>query len=361
MKDIESKVALLSYYVEGVARVARVIRNDYFARVYGRSLFLGVDSFLKLAPRLKNRMREEGGMDSHIADEITNKINKLRTDYEAYYATIRDKLAAHQQEVDLTILLETWNEIDEATLCLLSEDVSAVWGALETQGAKSVFARPAELDDPSVLQAFEALDESHGMRVGADRVAMTRPGTVAMLPSGLFQEKAMRVLTAFETFKTVVNSGLEQATAHWLLPEKASVDLLVVDACSIIDNVFDPRPARSPVSAEDSLVALWKAHDVRGIETLEGFQRDLVLESQTRELRNRFCAHVDADMALADLINLMVKFPLRPMSKYIESIWLAFRSVCMQDMRTRPFLIHGQPVVGFDEIGPTDAVKPFRR
>ena len=98
MQDADSKVALLSYYVEGVARIARAIPNDYLARFYGRSLFLGVDSFLSLAPRLKNRLHDDGHLNEVEARAITHQINKLRADYEGYYATVRDKLSAHQQE-----------------------------------------------------------------------------------------------------------------------------------------------------------------------------------------------------------------------------------------------------------------------
>lgn len=360
MQDAESKIALLTYYAEGVARIACTIPNDYLARVYGRSVFLAVDAFLALAPRLKNEMRRDGRLAQPQADAITERINKLRTDYESYYATVRGKLAAHQQEVDLGLLLEAWNEIDAVTITILSEDMQAVWESLALHGAGSSFARPSELDDANILTRFCSLVPTSGVRLGTDRVAITRPNTTGMIPTGLFQEKATRILTAFEGFQALVNSGLEQITANWLLPEKACVDLFVIDACSIIDNLFEDRAATAHVVAEDSLVKFWKGQNVRGIERLEQFQRDVALERKLRELRNKFCAHVDPEVPLASLEAMLLTFPLQDLNNYLGSIWLAFREVCAQDIRTRPFLLHGQELRGVVAVVKTDAIKPFR-
>lgn len=359
MTDAESKIALLAYYVEIVANIASAIPNDYLARIYGRSLFLGVDSFLALAPRLKNEMRQDGRLNQQQSAQMTLMINKLRSDYESYYATIRDKIAAHQQEVELVLLLETWNEIDKATLDILSGDVHAVWSAMESRGAVSTFKRPPELDDPSMLDAFRGLVGPQGFYMGSDRVAITRQNTTGIIPTGSFQEKAMRVLTGFESIRAAIDNGIEQTTANWFLPEKASIDLFVIDSCSIIDNLFEDRAATTQVVAEDSLVKLWKSNDVQGIERLETFQRDIALELQLRELRNRFSAHLDPDIPLADLEQLLINFPLQNLNSYLNSIWLTFREVCSRDIRTRPFLIHGREIKGIVAMSAL-AIKPFR-
>jgi hypothetical protein len=286
VQDLSSKVALLAYYVEGIARIACAIPDDYLARVYGRSLFLGVDAFIKLAPALKNELKRTGSLGQVDAEALKERIKKLTSYYESYYATVRDKFAAHQQAVDLVLLIEAWNEIDEATLRVLADDVADVWRGLEAGGAVSAFSRPAELDDVSTLEAFKHFVANSGtVRMGVDRVGMTRPNTVSMIPTGLFQEKAMRVITAFEGFRVLINSGLEQSTAQWYLPEKASVDLLVVDSCSLIDNLFETRPANGAVAAEDSLVTIWQSQGVKGAPLLAAFPRDVALEQQLRELR----------------------------------------------------------------------------
>lgn len=358
MQDAESKVALLAYYVEGVARIARAIPDDYLARVYGRSLFVGVDSFLALAPRLKNDLRTRRRLSPRQSQEIAVKIGKLRADYESYYAIIRDKLAAHQQAVDLELLLEAWNEIDEATLTLLSSDVTAVWTDFQARGVVADFARPKELDDPETLVPFATLAGPEGMRVGVDRVAATRTNTVGMIPIGPIQEKAIRVVTAFESFSSLVNSGVEHA-ARWYLPEKACVDLLVVDACSAIDNLFEDRAASGKVPAEECLLRLWKSHCFAGAARLEGFRRDASLERRLRQLRNKFCAHVDADIPLKDLKAQLVGFPLQSLANYIENVSRAFREACAEDPRTKPFLLHGQEMRGFVSVD-VPAGKPFR-
>ncbi len=360
MQDAESKVALLTYYAEAVARVACSIPDEYVARVYGRSLFLAVDAFLEIAPRLKNQMRANGRITSVESTALTDKINKLRTDFSGYYETIRDKLAAHQQEFDLDLLLRTWNEIDAATITILSEDIQDIWDLLENHGAVSTFARSPELDDENFPSQLARIEPETGVRIGVDRVALTRPNTVSTIPTGLFQEKAMRVLTAFKSFQILMTSDLHCITANWLLASKACIDLFVTDACSIIDNLFEDRQASSQAAAEESLTKMWRTANVQGIEGLELFQRDAALEQKLRELRNTFSAHLDPDIPLAELLARLSSFPLCELTSYLEAIWHAFYSVCSKDPRTRLFLIHGEELNGAMGVATANAVKPFR-
>jgi hypothetical protein len=268
-------------------------------------------------------------------------------------------LGVRLQAVDLGLLLEAWNEIDEATLTVLSSDVAAVWANFQARGVVADFARPKELDDPESLVPFSTLAGPEGIRVGVDRVAATRANTVGMIPIGTIQEKAIRVVTAFEGFSSLVNSGLEHVTARWYLPEKACVDLLVADACSAIDNLFQDRAASGNIAAEECLVKLWKSHGFASAARLEGFRRDPSLEDRLRQLRNKFCAHLDPDVPLKDLRAQLVGFPLRDLASYIENVSRAFREGCAQDLRTKPFLLHGQPMRGFVSVD-VPAGKPFR-
>ena len=190
-EDLAAKVALLSYYVESVSRIACAIPDVYLARVYGRSLFLGVDAFLKLAPRLKNELKKVGVLHATAAEAITDDLVKLRNDYESYYAKVRDRLVvAHQQEIGLMLLLQAWNEIDETTLTILSEDIANVWSAFRAHGVTSTFARPVELDDASMLDPFTMLvTADHGPRMGMDRVAQTRHNTATTIPAGGYSRR----------------------------------------------------------------------------------------------------------------------------------------------------------------------------
>ena len=359
MQDSESKVALLTYYAKAVTRVSCAIPDDYVARVYGRSLFLAVDSFLGIAPRLKNKMQAEGRISPAESAALTHRINKLKTDFTGYYETIRDKLAAHQQELGLGLLLRTWNEIDSAIMTILSDDIQDIWDLLENHGAVSTYARPPEPDKTDLTKQLAQIKPKVGVRMGVDRVALTRPNTVSIIPTGLFQEKAMRVLTAFQSFQILITSDLHRITANWPLASKACIDLFVTDACNIVDDLFDDRQARSQVAAEQSLTNAWRAASVQGIESLELFQRDAALEHKLRELRNTFSAHLDPEIPLAELLAKLNSFPLSELTSYLEAIWCAFRSVCEMDIRTRLFLIHGEELHGATGVATTNDVKPF--
>ncbi|MEE9386800.1 MAG: hypothetical protein V3V08_25565 [Nannocystaceae bacterium] len=256
------------------------------------------------------------------------------------------------------VLIEVWNEIDLATLTILSEDVADIWQDLAT-GATSTFVRPPELGDDSFSDTFKDLAAATSTTLGTDRFAITRPETVSLIPTGLFQEKTMRVLSAFLAFRELIDSGLEARTSHWYLAEKATVDLLVVDACSLFDNLFEHRSANSPAGEEDSLIEIWQKANVKGVDAIVEFQREVGLEDDVRKVRNTFSAHVDPDVPLADLEAMLKGFPLQQLNTYLASIWSVFADVCRGDVRTRHFLVHGLPLVGIAPVA-SSAVKSFR-
>ena len=223
-EDLAAKVALLSYYVESVSRIACAIPDVYLARVYGRSLFLGVDAFLKWCYALKNELKKVGVLSPTAAEAITDDLVKLRNDYDGDYAKVRDKLVAHQQEIGLMLLLQAWNEIDETTLTILSEDIANVWSAFRAHGVTSTFPRLVELDDASMLDPFTMLvTADHGPRMGMDRVAQTkgidRKRHHPLLDGS--RQKTERLLSVFPWFQACIGSGLlHQSTAAGPRPKR---------------------------------------------------------------------------------------------------------------------------------------------
>ncbi len=356
MNDLESKVPFLVYYIQSITRIALVIPDDYVARLYARAVFIGVDSFLKIAPALKNQLKRADHITSFQEKEIKKLINKLTDEYRNYYSTIRHKLAAHQQEVDLGLLLECWNEIDDITLNLFTDDVTQVWGLMKDHMPSIGFPAPPELSDEKMLKPFSSIQYSGaGVRIGLDRVALTRQNTVSMFAAHSSQEKAMRVITAFEGFRVLLDSRLELATSKWCLPEKASIDLMVIDTVSVIDNIFGRDG-----DGEMSLHEMWKESDIAGADTLKAFSRDSVFEASLLQLRNKVSAHLDTAEQLSVLFQMLESFSLNELFEYMKSLWNTFESACKQDIRTKPFLIHGTELKGVIAVEDTGAIKPFR-
>jgi hypothetical protein len=363
MQDLEEKCAFLTYYVEVVCRIACALQDDHLARLYGRAQFLAIDSFLKLAPALKNELLKANRLTKADADALKGTIKTLSSDYEGYYATVRDKVGAHQQEVDLALLLECWNEIDESTLTILRDDVAAIWAALEAGGATPTFRRPPELDDATALVppgSIRSLGAGDGVRIGLDRVALTRSATTSMIGGHPAQEKGQRVITALDNIRQLIDSRLEHFTASWVIAEKASVDLIVVDACSLLDNLFTDDPRNLGAGSDPSLVSIWATEGIKGQSVLAAFNRDHLLEAKLRRLRNKFCAHVDGEEKFKDLLAEAISFPLADLDAYLQRIWKAFEAACALDVRTRVLLIHGRKLEGVVGVEDSGAVKPFR-
>lgn len=358
MKDTASKVAFLAVYIEAVSTIAKKIANDHVARVYARALFLAIDSFTKLAPALKNTLVTDKVLTRAEGDAVKEKIKKLTADYESYYAQLRDKTGAHQQEVDLDRLIEIWNETDTATLTIFADGVAEVIALFGKAGLSTLHARPAELNDEKFLTALAQIgSEGSPATMGVDRVAITRPQTLGMISCHPTQEKAQRVIAAFDNIE-VIRTRLPKFTSR--VPHKIFIDLLVVDLCSILDNLFKDDPGDANRAADPSLVTLWKAENMRGVSTLEAFPRDVQLEDHLRTIRNRASAHVDTQMTLEDILSLVRAFRDRDTYDYLTSLNRTFCAACSQDMRTRILLIHGVALQGLVGVVPTDAIKSFR-
>jgi hypothetical protein len=288
MNDVEAKVIFLSHYVETVAVASKAIADDHVARVFGRALFLGLDGFLMFAPALKNSMRKAAKLTDMEATEIKVKIEKLRSDYEGYYATLRDKVGAHQQEVTLDRLFEVWNDIDTTTLSIFAEDVGVIFAMLSKGGLTVSFSRPKGLASGELGKAFAGIVPSPGspFRVGIDRVALTRPQTVGILSSHPTQEKGQRIVGGFDNLRLLIDQ-VEGVSQQYDLAEKALADLVVVDLCSIVDNMFLDRPADKNSGPDPSLLTQWTKDGFGGAPILQNFARDHILENQLREVRNK--------------------------------------------------------------------------
>ncbi len=325
MQDLAKKTSFLTWYVEVVCNVACSIQDDHLARIFGRAEFLAVDAFLKLAPTLKNELVKAGSLSKQDGDAVKTKVKKLESDYESYYARVRDKLGAHQQSVSLGLLLETWNEIDEATLTVFRDDVTDIWSRLEPAvPASDIFPRPQELAAPQSLivpASIKSLHAGQGVVFGIDRVALTRLNTPSAIPAHAGQEKAQRVVMALDVIRQLIDSGLRIFTANWLIAEKAVVDLVIVDACALIDNLFVDDPSGQSPGTDPCLYTIWQREGIRGAPLLAGFQRNQHLEEQLRRLRNKFCAHVDGTERFDVLLNEMVTFPLQELHAYLDRIW----------------------------------------
>jgi len=357
MNDIDAKVSFLVHYIEMAAGASIALQDDHAARVLGRALFLGLDSFLRFAPALKNAGREAGTLSADDAEAVKERIAKLRTDYEGYYATLRDKAGAHQQEVALDRLIELWNDIDTSTLAVLADDVKAIFAALHEPGLSS-FPRPKELDVPAFFKGSGSAPRCRVPEIGIDRVGSTRPRTMTMVAMHPTQEKCQRIVTAFDNLHVLTSDPMALLQGS-PVGTKIVLDLMVVDLCSILDNLYVDRAADAHSAADPCLVTLWRADAFKGTPALEIFARDRGFETQLRDVRNKASGHIDSNLSLSDIFALLKQFPRDRLATYPQDLWGAFSAGCMADIRSKIFLVQRAALAGVVSVVDTGSVKPF--
>src|SRR5947209_1400648 len=93
------------------SRIARELTvalpgSDYEKRLLGRAVFLAVDAFLDLAPRLQNALHKAGAITTPERDSVKDKLKALRAIYAAEIKDVRHSLIAHRQELDVPDLFD---------------------------------------------------------------------------------------------------------------------------------------------------------------------------------------------------------------------------------------------------------------
>lgn len=362
MHDAPAKLLRLAQLIDVVAEASGALRDAHHARVYLRAAFLALHSFLDYAPYQKNR----AGLATADREDVEARLRRLRGDREDVEA-IRHRTAAHHQEVDLVVLFEQWAHADDATAKILRDDVLAIYRALATGGTVAPYAVPEELSSGDLHRAFSTVEPSEdGVTVAQDRVAGTRPNTIMSIPCHPDQEKAQRVVTVCEHL--TVESGLSAHVAETPLARFALQQLFACDAVSLVEGIFldVPGDADRGIPDDPSLLSRWEkgpdsdGRPYAGAAVLRSFVRDPHLETATRELRNKACAHFDVALSMAEIDALMSAYDFVALGDYVTKVVDAFQRACRTDLLTHRFAnIGGIRVKGAVGTGP-GASKPYR-
>lgn len=171
MKELAEKVLYCIQMMQLVCWLTSLINDDYGKRVLARYILVYLDAFLDLAPRLKNQIKNSV-LD---VDTVTQKINRLRTNYESYYATIRDKLVAHRQDLPLALRIETWNEIDDTTVNIFIDDVTDIYTNLRNLDSQiKPFVESSALKINALKKEIQAVKSNNIPKIAVDNLAMSR-------------------------------------------------------------------------------------------------------------------------------------------------------------------------------------------
>lgn len=329
--------------------------GDDVSRCVFRFVFIQIDNFSKLARRVKNLLVQEKMLSGSDRRELERSIAKLVADYEPWYAQIRDKFSAHNQPVPLLHLLRLWNSIDRSTLELLMSDAKEI-EHLISHALDDAYGASIPDYAPLHVERLKRLSPSTCLRIANDRLAFAKPGAIAMLPLNTSIEAA-QVVTSIIDFLEIDFALTLLVNDPKTIYQKEVFDiawlLVIVDACSLIDNLFNGDAYTTSVSR------LWAQNDIRGALHLDQLNanRDSIFEEQLRNVRNRFAAHIDDSSSIESLVRDFEAIDLATIHSYVHQLILGFYTACRADVRTQIFLSNN---VEFPEyVGASYSAKPF--
>lgn len=327
--------------------------SEFSKRSVLRFYFVAVDNVLKAIGWIKNQTRRNRKLSEVQLHQLERAIAVLRHTYDSAYDRIRDKLTAHQQNLELSEVVIWWNEIDRTTIEVLRSDLTAIRSALE-----NAYPPLADRIAPLLLDTTDEDPQFQAgpVRMNATRLSIALPNSVSLVPEAGSQQKASMIVAGMRFIRAdfyLTLKGQDWQTREQGLLFEIGWFLAILDFTSILDCLFDD-------SKEPSLVTLWTQMDMAGATTLTGFSRDQALERDLREVRNKLAAHIDSASALRVSHKLFEELDLNLVYNYCNAVIQTFLAACRRDIRTRLFLIDGMDIEGaISVVG--DAAKPFDR
>jgi hypothetical protein len=313
-----------------------------------------LDSFTKLAPRLKNELKDAG----HDVDALHKRIKKLTDDYEARFATIRDKFGAHQQELPLADTISYWLDIDFVSMGYFRDECMEIYNDMHALDA-TVFEPYVDSADQgngvlaSSLNSIPSKDTVFSL--GVDRLALTRPRTVAMVGIAPMHRKAQLIVSIIDmqVIEGTVWASIGDGYADM---DIALRSLMITDHISLLHNLYPIVPATNP-HREDSFLEVLRSAAVPSKSYLEGSFAliDQSLLNGLTTVRNKIGAHIDTNSTLSDLTSSIEAVAIEEVGAENLKHMAAFTSTCSRDIRLRLVLPHGgslgPDVVGVEKHG----------
>ena len=338
-KELPKKVAWCYRLLDTCYLIRSESITDQSIRIYMRMFFIQVDNLLKYLGELKNELFKDGKITLEERRELESKIRVLSTDYDNSFDIIRDKLAAHNQDIEFEKLIDWWSSIDHSVIELIYSDAKEIQSILESAG---VTFMPVPDYSPITGNGAQPQEE---FKISTDRLAFAKRNTSGMLACHPSQEKAQTITSILEfldaDFRLTYLSD-NPDTIYKRLVFDVGWMLVILDTCSLLDNLFVSSPN------EKCLLDHWLENDFGGYHSLAQMNsnRNLEYEKCIREIRNQFAAHIDKKSSFEELYSRFENLNLNDLYSYVTNIVNLFNNACRQDVRSSTILINNTTLKG---------------
>ena len=355
--ELKQKVVYSFRHLDAMYLFRNEVVRDHGKRAILRFFFIQADNLLKLIGRLKNRLVAEGSLKGEAKRELEDAIAALRASYDSAFDVIRDKFTAHAQLLDLGRAVDWWATIDYSTIEILYGEIKAIEAAVKTSKDMNFVPIGADYRPLTIPPANALSPGAQQFHFDAGRLGLSSPGAAGVIFNAPAQEKAQLVVSTVDMLR--FDFALTCLVEYYDTQYKAYLFdagwlLAVVDACALIDTLFEHSPHDGP-----SLLDQWETKGFGGHAALKALNadRDVAFETDLRVLRNKIAAHLDADTAFNELHQKFVDFDLPKLHKYVHRLANEFLYACRHDIRTKVFAAHGMPLEGILDLAHTP--RPF--
>lgn len=362
MKELAEKVLYCLRMMSLSDWLIKFVSDDYQKRVLARHILVYLDSFIELASQLKNKIKKTG-VNGNSVKSVKQKLNQIRQDYEDFYSKIRDKLAAHRQDLPLVQRIEAWNEIDNTTVKSFIDDALKIYNDLNN--LSNIVQPFTEFDSKQNCQLINNLNSlktqnNDSPKLSSDNLAISRNNTSAITPCNKMQQRCSQITSVFSTINFLqaiyLTLSLDRDT------KRLGQAMIIVDVFNLIDNLY-PFNHSNPSHYIKSLLEICQEENLDKYSLLENSHknRDTNTEDEFREVRNKIAAHVDSKETLNDLLVLLDSKDIQQLiDKVFNPANQAFQDWCQSDPATYIFLVHLNPEIkNITEIEDLGGYKPY--
>lgn len=335
------------------------LADDYEARVVGRMVLVFGPIYVECAFRL---LKRPGGLREVDRQEMRKAVREMRDDFDAFYGQIRNDLSAHRDVLELDLAIEAWNEIDTDTLLWFTE--SATENLTEIASRHSMLrGTPIDFD---VVGNCELAGElavplsgDGALRFSTDALALTR-GHSGFIPLHPVQDAAavlMSVRASLDACSRIIGLVGRRISAHLLLKT-----MFINDTMNLLDNLYGPLVGASD-KRSPSMLKVMEEGDFGGAGTLAASLDALDIDAvrSVREVRNRACAHLDPNVPLRSLQDMVLDLKDEVLlDRVLNPSWEALEKACAADFSTRWLLMDEMSLSGLRPVA-TPGVRAFDR
>lgn len=348
---IPERIEKLRFLVEDMELafvLSRWAPGAWEGRLIARQVLIRAKDFIAHARALRTHLKTYGP-----AGDFHSRKEAYAAWFDEYFATTRDRLGAHLQDLDFGRRIEIWNDIETSKVHVFVEGAREIYehlGGFSLPGYAPL--QPVvELADASFKAKLEAFRNSNAdgrPEVGADPLAITRPQTIATINNHPIHARAGQ-LSLIARWIARQRQELERFADHprvvRLLRSRLLTDVVSFADCLITRAVSANAPQAlkglNDLLAEDG-------HPAQALASLLKDYRFELAIGRLRPTRDKFGAHLELDpaMSLDMLLGQIDALDWRRIAGVFDTLNGAFRAACGEVIFLSPYLADGARLNG---------------